>query len=105
MIKKVVELKERQEENIEQQMLHSKADKGFYITANKILNLADKAVEIFESSKAEQKRQLLQYLLQNSTLNGKNLDITVKKPFDAILHASKSQSWLPDMDSNHGPRH
>lgn len=74
---------------------YGKADKEFYVTASRILELANRAAEIFESSKAEQKRQLLQFLLQNSTLDGKKVDFTLKKPFDAILTASKTEDWLP----------
>ena len=71
--KLIIELKERQEEILEQQKQHSRADKEFYITTSRIQELANKAVEIFESSKIDQKRQLLQYLLQNSTFDGKRL--------------------------------
>lgn len=100
---KVEQLQERREEIAAQKDMHGKADKEFYITASRILELANKAAEIFESSKAEQKRQLLQFLLQNSTLDGKKVDFTLKKPFDAILTASKTEDWLPGLDSNQQP--
>lgn len=91
----MIELKGRQEEILKQQKQHSEADKTHFLTRSKVLELASRASEIFENSKAEQKRQLLQYLLQNSELNGKKLDISLKKPFDAILIASKTEDWLP----------
>jgi len=92
--KKVQEIKDKQEDILEQRKLHSKADKGFYIMASKILELANKSAELFESSEREQKRQLLQFVLQNCQLRGKNIDFTLKKPFDAILLANKNQDWL-----------
>ena len=92
--RKVQEIKDKQEDILEQRKLHSKADKGFYIMASRILELANKSAELFESSEREQKRQLLQFVLQNCQLRGKNIDFTLKKPFDAILLANKSQDWL-----------
>jgi hypothetical protein len=95
---KVEQLQERREEIVPQKDMHGKADKEFYITASRILELANKATRILESSKAEQKRQLLQFLLQNSTLDGKRVDFTLKKPFDGILIASKTEDWLACWD-------
>ena len=77
---------------------HSKADKDFLITNSRILELASKATELFESSKVEEKRQLLGFLLQNCKLKGKELDFTLQKPFDAILTANKTSTWLPLVD-------
>ncbi len=63
---------------------HSDADEQFYLTANITLNIAKRAKEIFESSEVEEKNQFLRYLLQNSTLNGKNLEFTMVSPFNLI---------------------
>ena len=97
--RKVQEIKDKQEDILEQRKLHSKADKGFYIMASRILELANKSAELFESSEREQKRQLLQFVLQNCQLRGKNIDFTLKKPFDAILLANKSHDGLPDVST------
>lgn len=92
---KVKSIKERQDENIEQQRLHSRADETFYLTSSRILELANRAAELFEISEAEEKRRLLQFVLQKTELKGKNLEFTVKKPFDILLESAKTKDWLP----------
>ena len=42
-----------------------KADEEYYITASYILNLANRAYDLFLSSEPDIKRQLLKLLLQN----------------------------------------
>ena len=74
---------------------HSKADETYYVEASKLLELASRAHEIFESSKADGKRELLKYLLQNSEMKGKKVIPRLQMPFDAILLANKTQDWLP----------
>lgn len=82
---------------------HSKADESFYINANKILDLASRAWELFESSEAEEKTQLLNFILQNFFLKGKNLSFDAKIPFSGILSYAKTGSMLRDQDSNLEP--
>lgn len=73
---------------------HSEADGNFYITANKLIDLSDKAWEIFESSELEEKQQLLNFLLQNSYLKGKKALFELKNPFSGILEYAKTDSLL-----------
>ena len=82
--KKLHEYKERQQELLDEMQQHNVADESYYITVNTVLNLAQKAYEIFESSELQEKRQLLNFLLQNCTLDGKTLHYELKKPFDLI---------------------
>jgi len=63
--KKLKEYKEKQAEITEKIQRYTDADENFYLTANMVLNLAKNAQEIFKSSKVEEKRQLLNFLLQN----------------------------------------
>ena len=73
---------------------YNKADKDHYITANVILNLAQRAREIFESSEVHEKRHLLGFLLQNCKLKDKKLHYKLKTPFDTVLLASGcSEMW------------
>lgn len=74
---------------------HSKADENYYVEASRLLELASRAYELFESSEDSQKRELLQYLLQNSKMKGNKLVPTLQMPFDAILLANKTKDWLP----------
>lgn len=78
---------------------HDKADKEYYITANTILNLAKRAREIFDISEPQEKRQLLNFLLQNVELKQKNLLYKLKTPFDTVLQASKCSEMLAWQDS------
>ena len=101
--KKLKEFDKRKQELIIEMEQHDKASETYYINASTVLKLAGRAFEIFESSKVEEKRQLLGYLLQNCGLRGRKLEFTLKKPFDVILDHAKSENWLPGMDSNHRP--
>ena len=78
--------KEKQAEILDQMQDHSDADEQFYLTANMTLNIAKRAKEIFISSEVEEKRQFLGFLLQNSVLNGKKLDFTIRSPFNLLLN-------------------
>ncbi len=69
--KKLKEYKEKQEEIREEMERYDQADEKFYLTANTVLKLTQKALEIFESSEISEKRQLLNFLLQNLKLQGK----------------------------------
>lgn len=92
--KKLKEYKERQAEINEEVQRHTDADENYYITANTVLNLAQKAYEVFESSEVSGKRQLLNFLLQNLKLQGKNLLFELKTPFDTVLQANKCSKML-----------
>ncbi len=83
--KKHKELREKQYDLGMQLDDHTKADESYHIAASTVLSLAKRAVEIFESSEPEEKRVFLNYLLQNSTVNGKNLSYALRSPFNAIL--------------------
>lgn len=74
--------------------LHSEADENYYIEAGKLLELANKAYELFQSSEDEEKRELLEYLLRNSKMDGEKILPELKMPFDAIITANKTQNWL-----------
>ena len=45
------------------------ADEEYYITANYILSLANRAYDLFLSSEPDIKRQLLKLVLQNCEMN------------------------------------
>jgi DNA invertase Pin-like site-specific DNA recombinase len=93
--KKFKEYSSRQAKIMEQLNMHDKADKNYYITANTILNLAKKALEIFESSEPQEKRQLLNFVLQNLELRDKKLEYKLKAPFDTVLLANNCSNLLP----------
>src|SRR3989339_703617 len=69
-------------------------DRKYYMTASRLLELLSKAKLIFESSEVMEKRQLLNYLLQNLSLEGEKLHYDLKKPYSMIASYIKRQDWL-----------
>jgi len=69
------------------------ASKSFYLTANTILSLAQRAEEIFMSSEPDEKRRLLNFLFLNLKLDGKILKYSLKAPFEGVLSATTSHNW------------
>ncbi|MDZ4229289.1 MAG: zinc ribbon domain-containing protein, partial [Patescibacteria group bacterium] len=92
--------KKRQLEILDTMEIHRRADKTYYITAERLLTLASHAVDYYKSSKPDEKRELLHFLLSNCQLNHKKLDFTLKQPFDTILHYASRSQWLRGQDSN-----
>ena len=71
-----------------------RASEEYYITAAYILNLASKAHTLFKSSKVDEKRLLLNFVLSNCVLDGDKLRYDLKKPFDGIFSLASRQQWL-----------
>jgi len=97
--KKLKEYKEKQAEINEKMQRYTDADENFYLTANMVLNLAKRALEIFKRSEITEKRQLLNFLLQNCRLQGRKLLFELKTPFDTVLQASKCSEMLHWLDA------
>lgn len=68
-----------------------------------MLFVARRAKQIFENSEPEEKRTLLNYLLQNPTVKEKTLSFTLRSPFNVVLELSDNPSWLWWQDSNLRP--
>ena len=88
---KLQEFKNRQHDINLQMANHTDADENYYITVSTLLNIAKNALSLFESSETSEKRAILNLLLQNSTVNGKKLDFTMRSPFDHILKLATDQ--------------
>ncbi len=101
--KKALSLKQRQYELNELLNRHTQADEKFSLTLISLMELASRAYELFISSKVEQKRQLLGFVLSNLTLNGRKLCYELKRPFNVFNSIGNCLIWLPGADSNHGP--
>jgi site-specific DNA recombinase len=80
-------LKVKEQDLIQQLMDHSKADEQFLISSSYILDLANRAYELFESSQAEQKRRLLNFVFANFSTQGSKLQYKIKEPFNELLFA------------------
>lgn len=77
------------------------AEDNYYMTAKYLLELANRAYDLFMSSEVEERRQLLKLVLSNLRVEGKEVRYDAVKPFDTILSFADSQLWLPRVDSNH----
>jgi hypothetical protein len=73
---------------------HTKADYDYQTTVASILSVARRAKDIFESSEVIEKRQFLNYLLQNPVVNGKNLEFTMRSPYNLVLELAGCTNWL-----------
>lgn len=51
------------------------------------------AYELFETSKVEQKRQLINFVFSKLQLREKTLEFSIRKPFDLLLKASQRAEW------------
>ena len=94
-LRKIKQYSNKQKTILEQIAKHDTADKNYDITAKSILKLAQKARELFDSSEVKEKRQLLNFLLQNCELKGKKLQYKLKSPFDTILLAGSCSELYP----------
>lgn len=72
------------------------AEDTYYLSTKYLLELAQKAHELFEIAEIDERRQLIKLVLSNLTLEGKKLRYEAVKPFDTILNCADGQRWLPD---------
>jgi|GEM_PF-1563907 len=83
---------------------HSKADYEYQNTVAVVISVARRAKTIFDnSSEPARKRQFLNYILQNPTVNGKKLYFTIASPFNLVLELADSPNWLRELGSNQRP--
>ena len=87
----------KKEKELQADILLQKED---HITASTVLNLAKRATEIIKSSEPEEKRQFMGYLLKNCQLNGRNLDFTLRNPFNLIAKYSSYPTMQRHGESN-----
>lgn len=73
-------------------------DNDYYITAQYLLDIANRAHDLFMSSEDEEKRHVLNLLLSNPRLDGKKLVCDVQKPFDLIMECNDRQEWCTLLD-------
>ncbi len=99
-LERVATYKGRQTEIVDQMKRHEKADLNFYITANLVMNLAARAREIFESSEADEKRQLLNLVFQNLQLKNGSLSLSEREPFLTMMDFKNRPEEWGRADSN-----
>ena len=94
--RKARELKERQTEITLRIQQHRKGETDYCTTLETLISVASRAAELFERSKTEQKRELLAFVFSNLRLRGKNLEFSLRSPFDLMVNRVDHSSWLGD---------
>ena len=72
----------------------------FYDNLARMIKIADSCYFLIKSSRFSQKRQIIKLLTSNCLVDGKNVVITIKKPFAQMLETKGCLSWLGQLDSN-----
>ena len=67
---------------------HVDSDKTSLITVKTVLDLAKRAKEIYESSKVDEKRQILNFLFSNLEMRDKKAIITLRELSDKLVAVS-----------------
>jgi hypothetical protein len=73
------------------------------LTAQRILELANKAYSLYLARNPEDQAQLLRMVLLNCAIDGASVQPTYRKPFDLIFARAKSQNWSGREDLNLRP--
>lgn len=76
------------------------AESDYYQTATYVLNVLNRAYDLFMSSEVDEKRQLIKLVLSNLRIDGENVVYDVQKPFNLIVNCSDDQVWRPQGDLN-----
>ena len=73
------------------------------LTANRILELANKAYFLYVRQNSQEQGKLLRMVLSNCATDGANLCPSYRKPFDMIFERAKREEWRALRDSNSRP--
>ena len=93
--KKHQELQDQMQELEIEMSEHSKADYEYQNTVAVVVSVARRAKSIFDnSSEPARKRQFLNYILQNPTVNGKKPYFSIASPFNLVLELADCPNWL-----------
>jgi len=93
--KKLQELKDQQYRLGIELEEHTKADHQYHIHVATVLNLCRRIRSIFKSSEPSEKRAILNFILQNPTVNVKKLTFTLRKPLNVVLELADCPTLLP----------
>jgi hypothetical protein len=82
---------------------HHTADDSYRVTLSSLVSLMSRAYTLFQSSKNEQKRQLINFMFSNLKLEGVKLQYSLRSPFHLMVNPQSYEEWLPGPDSNQRP--
>lgn len=66
-------------------------NRDFLVTSSYLLDLANRAEELFKCANEAQRSKLLGFLLSNLELNDKKLSFTVNYPFNLMIEAKEKE--------------
>jgi len=92
------ELELKQQELNDRLKMLTSDNKSFQLTASYLLDLAQRADQLFKESDEGLQQKLLEYLLSNIELNDKKLSYVINDPFRQIVEAKKKGPNDPDSD-------
>lgn len=78
----------------------TKDNTNFLITESRLLDLCQRAGELFDSSKPELQNELLEVMLSKCVLVDKKLDYTFHEPFDTVVRINKASATGGSEDAN-----
>ncbi len=94
------QLIQHRQEVQEQLERHNSGDEEFRMAVSTLVSIASKALNIFDRSTTDEKRQLIGYVFSNLELKGAKLCYTLKTPFDLLVNLTSYQKWQGRQDSN-----
>ena len=104
------ELEKKQQELNDRLKLLTSDNKDFQVTASYLLDLAQRAEQLFNESDEGLRQKLLEYVLSNIELKDKKLSYILNDPFRTVVETKKkslsahnSNIWCGYRDSNPGP--
>lgn len=86
---------------LDEQVAKLESDDGsFLVDAAYLLELAKRAADLYESSRNELKNKLLKTIFSNLKSTNKKVDFSLLRGIDIFFCNSKTEKWLPGLDSN-----
>jgi hypothetical protein len=74
-------------------LAHQKSDTHYLTSARIVLELSNKAYDLFLKQDSSEKRKLVNILLSNSSFDGKTLEFNLRSPFDTVMECKKRANW------------
>ena len=97
--KKAQTLKARQYEIDDLCRDKTEADDDFKTTISTLLDISQRAFDLFKNSEAEQQHRLLKILLPKNIITDGKLHLQAKKPFQQFLGFAQKTKWLHTLDA------
>lgn len=74
-------------------LAHQRSDGHYLTSARIVLELANRAYDLFMKQDSLEKRKLVNILFLNSSYDGITLEFTLRSPFDIIMESKKVSNW------------